>query len=95
MDIISRKTAKEKELKHYFTGKPCSEGGIGFRLVSNGRCYCDLSTKCSKTPFFRAGSRQVLQRLKHKNLIKKVIAFRLPNDIIAPLLHSGDTFYVY
>lgn len=54
-----------------------------------------LSKKCRKTPFFRAESRQVLQRLKHKNLIKKVIAFRLPNDIIAPLLHSGDTFYVY
>lgn len=61
MDIISRKTAKEKELKHYFTGKPCSEGGIGLRLVSNGRCYCDLSTKCSKTPSFRAGSRQKLK----------------------------------
>lgn len=42
MDIISRKDAKEKGLKHYFTGKPCSEGGISLRLVSNGRCYCDL-----------------------------------------------------
>lgn len=41
MEIISRKDAIAKQLKHYFTGKPCSEGGIGVRLVSNGRCYCE------------------------------------------------------
>lgn len=52
MDIISRKTSKEKKLKHYFTGKPCSEGGIGLHLVSNGRCYCDLFIAKIKTQKF-------------------------------------------
>ena len=49
MDIISRKAAKENGFKHYFTGKPCSEGGIGLRLVSNGRCYCYLCIAKIKT----------------------------------------------
>lgn len=42
MQIISRKEAKEKRLKHYYTGIPCSEGGTGIRLVCNGRCLCEL-----------------------------------------------------
>lgn len=40
--IISKEEAKIQGLKHYFTGKACSEGGIGQRLVCNGRCLCEL-----------------------------------------------------
>lgn len=42
MEVISRKDALASGAKYYFTGKPCSEGGVGLRLVSNGRCYCAM-----------------------------------------------------
>jgi hypothetical protein len=37
-EIISRKDAKAKGLKHYFTGKPCKNGHIGLRRVSETGC---------------------------------------------------------
>ena len=42
-EIISRKEAKAKGLKRFFTGKPCpSKGHISERLVSNrGCCECN------------------------------------------------------
>jgi|SRR5690625_511155 len=38
MEIISRKEAKERGLKHYFTGKPCKRGHIEKRFVSGFQC---------------------------------------------------------
>lgn len=38
MNIISRKEAKAKGLKQYFTGKPCSNGHIRKRATYNGAC---------------------------------------------------------
>lgn len=38
MEIISRKEAKEKGLKRYFTGKPCKRGHITERMVSTLTC---------------------------------------------------------
>lgn len=38
IEIISKKEAKERGLKRYFTGKPCKHGHIAERLVSNGDC---------------------------------------------------------
>jgi hypothetical protein len=38
MDIISRKEAKEKGLRYYFTGKPCPQKHISKRFVSAGTC---------------------------------------------------------
>lgn len=41
--MITRKEAKEKGLKFYFTGKPCRHGHVEKRQVSNGCCYtCSL-----------------------------------------------------
>ena len=41
--LITRKDAKEKGLKHYFTGKPCINGHIEKRFVSNTHCpKCEL-----------------------------------------------------
>ncbi|WNL63631.1 hypothetical protein ST4_073 [Aeromonas phage ST4] len=40
-ETISRAEAKANGLKFYFTGKPCSKGGIGLRNVSDGWCLCD------------------------------------------------------
>lgn len=40
--IISRGDAKAADLKHYFTGEPCSRGGIGQRYVSTKQCRCNI-----------------------------------------------------
>lgn len=42
-EVISRETAKEQGLKHYYTGKPCKYGHDSPRLVSTTRC-----TQCIK-----------------------------------------------
>ena len=39
MEVISRKEAKGKGLKYYFTGKPCKNGHVSERHLSNGACY--------------------------------------------------------
>jgi 5-methylcytosine-specific restriction endonuclease McrA len=45
-DMISRKRAKAQGLKRYATGKPCINGHIAERLVSNGSCcQCVLETQ--------------------------------------------------
>lgn len=49
MENISRKDAKSCGIKFYFTGNPCSAGGIGPRLTSNGRCYCNICKKKIKS----------------------------------------------
>ena len=41
MKIISRKEAKEKGLKTYFTGKPCKWGKYEERRVSSTKCLCE------------------------------------------------------
>ena len=38
MKIISRKEAMERDLKYYFTGKPCKHGHIASRCTANGSC---------------------------------------------------------
>jgi len=38
MEIITRKDAIAQGLKHYFTSKPCKNGHIAPRFVSNSRC---------------------------------------------------------
>lgn len=40
MEIISRNEAISKEMRFYFTGKPCKRGGIAPRRVSNYQCTC-------------------------------------------------------
>ena len=41
MQIITRQEAKEKGLSHYYTGKPCTNNGIGLRSVSTRSCLCE------------------------------------------------------
>lgn len=43
MEIITRKEAKELNLKRYYTGKICKHGHDSERLTNNGTCYT-----CSK-----------------------------------------------
>jgi hypothetical protein len=39
MKIVSRKEAAAKNLKHYFSGRPCPAGHISKRFVSSGTCF--------------------------------------------------------
>lgn len=49
-EVISRADAKARGLAKYFTGKPCSRGGIALRLTSSGQCRCDeCMTVCKKS----------------------------------------------
>lgn len=40
-EIITRAEAKARGLKFYFTGQPCSRGGLAERLVSGNKCQCE------------------------------------------------------
>src|SRR5690554_4653718 len=78
MDIISKKEAKERGLKRYFTGVPCNRGHISERRVSNGICV-----KCAqilkKEWYFKnpgAAAREKMNCVqknpeKYKNIAKK------------------------
>lgn len=55
MKLITRKEAKEQDLTHYFTGKPCKYGHISKRFTSVGKCV-----ECSS-----------VERLKRKDKLKE------------------------
>ena len=38
-ETISRKTAKQENLKHYFTGEECTRGHIAKRWTVNAKCF--------------------------------------------------------
>ncbi|AUR89805.1 coil containing protein [Vibrio phage 1.133.O._10N.222.51.E4] len=38
MEIITKKEAKERGLKRYFTGKPCKHGHVAERTICSGHC---------------------------------------------------------
>lgn len=37
-EIITRKEAKQRGLKHYYSGKACPQGHVDFRYTASGRC---------------------------------------------------------
>ena len=53
MEVISRKEAKARGLKHYI-GKPCKHGHIGERFVTSGNCFdCYRLKSAEQTKRFR------------------------------------------
>lgn len=40
LHLISKSDARDRGLKHYFTGTPCKRGGIGERRSKDGSCVC-------------------------------------------------------
>lgn len=48
MDIITRKEARERGLKRYYTGKPCKHGHLSERRVDSGGCI-----ECGKSEYKR------------------------------------------
>jgi hypothetical protein len=65
--IISRKDAKQRGLKRYFTGDSCAHGHVSERRVGNGECLAcaviRLSAWRAENPEIRAAHRK-----KHKEL---------------------------
>lgn len=84
--VISRQEAKAQGLKYYFTGKACSEGGVGQRLVCNGRCLCKLCLvkikKQKQTDEQKHSQKRTKKRIEwRKNNPEKVIAIQKRSDI--------------
>ena len=48
MDIISKKEAKDKGLKRFFTGIPCNHNHLSVRFVSSGGCVDCSKMRASK-----------------------------------------------
>jgi len=59
MQVITRKEAIAQGLSRYFTGKPCSKGGVGYRRVTTRTCLCDL---CSEIRNKNVNLRRNLER---------------------------------
>lgn len=65
MDIISRKTAKEKGLTTYFTGKPCKHGHVDKRITASGYCM-ECNRQYKKTEFSKQEYRKYHNAHKDK-----------------------------
>lgn len=70
----SRKEAKELGLPKYFTGKPCANGHLTYKLTSNYKCkQCSLdwaNNKLKTDPEFAAAEREkcrIRNALRYKN----------------------------
>jgi 5-methylcytosine-specific restriction endonuclease McrA len=48
--IVTRADARSLELKHYFTGRPCKNGHLVERFVSNGACFGCLAMWADVAP---------------------------------------------
>lgn len=55
MLIISRKDAKDAELKRYFTGKPCKHGHVAEHTVGDGKCVaCGASWRAENRDYAKS-----------------------------------------
>ena len=84
MEIITRKEAKAKGLKHYFTGKPCIRGHLEKRPTSSSTCVAcnrediDLARK-NNPESYKKKSREYSAEYYRKNrrgIIDKLYAKR-------------------
>lgn len=63
--IITRKEAKERGLKRYFTGEPCCREHVAGRKVNNAHCVeCnkDDQIKYRQTPAGRKSKKKIVRR---------------------------------
>lgn len=62
--LISRKIARDRGLKFFFTGKPCILEGVGIRRVSDHCCQCEyhrLQTNQRKKVHYNINSERLRQ----------------------------------
>lgn len=60
MDIITLQEAKEKNLRHYYTGKPCKNGHLFFRYTQNRGCLACVA----KNPGEKLESRKLADKAR-------------------------------
>ena len=56
---ITRAAAKLRGLRIYFTGKPCINGHIDDRMVSNGNCVTCAKLKARRYNYKRTGRKRL------------------------------------
>ncbi|MEJ0006233.1 MAG: hypothetical protein WDM77_07565, partial [Steroidobacteraceae bacterium] len=68
MDIVSRKDARARGLKRYFTGVPCLHGHIAERFVS--RMTCVTCNSAYSAAWQKANPRPVVRRAPRPQVTK-------------------------
>lgn len=68
-EIMPRKEAKEKGLKRYFTGEPCSRGHLAERRVNNRSCIECIEVATSK---WRRSNRKIVNDTRHRWFIRNI-----------------------
>lgn len=72
MQVIARKEALSKDLKRYYTGKPCKHGHITERLTINGSCCtCALEKNRKRLAANPDYWREYKKQYRQKNLEKE------------------------
>lgn len=79
MQIITRKEAKEKGLKRYYTGKPCKHGHDEQRKVANKRCL-----ECHR----QDSRKRYTDPVKRKQILEKNAEWQLHNKEKVLLIKS-------
>lgn len=105
MKIISRKEAKQKGMKRYFTGNPCRKGHVSERLVSTRLCrecdtifsrqwHRDNTEHCREYDKRRADQVRVKHnRVAHETAIQFDIANPAELVLGMPLIHLPATSF--
>lgn len=80
LEIISRKSARERGLTRYFTGMPCRAGHVAVRNVAEGKC-----DECRKLSW------EKVRRRKGKKPFKPALAKRLAAEAGERFYSDGST----
>lgn len=88
MEILTRKAAHERNLKFFFSGRPCRKGHLSRRYVSTGSCV-----DCQKEHVspFRKGNTVSLTVEIHGDDTAKLYAYVNALRIARGLMPSGST----
>ena len=85
----TRAEAKNEGEKYYFTGKPCPQGHIDFRLTTSGRCYeCSVRESSKGRTRKRNKAREARRQEQAKSEIRDGYA-----DTIEGARERGDKYY--
>lgn len=72
-EIMSRAEALARGMNHYFTGKPCKNGGIAPRRVSNWQCCCAACADVGRSAMIDPDlerARQARYRERHRETLR-------------------------
>jgi hypothetical protein len=84
--VITRAEARALGLTRFFTGKPCSRGGVDVRSVANGQCLCE---NCRSTDAAR--QREAYGRNREKASARNAAYYQANRDRIIERAHQWAT----